>query len=85
MLKMTTSELTTIPSIGKKMAVKLIELGYPTVASLRDVDPDVMYKKYEAQCGCHVDRCVLYTFRCAVAYARDPVSVAGKNWWHFKD
>lgn len=79
------TDLTRIPGIGRKMAPKLVALGYPTVASLRTADPDVMYKKYEAMCGCHVDRCVLYTFRCAVAYACDPASVAGKNWWHFKD
>lgn len=78
-------ELTTIPGIGTKMAAKLRALGHPTIASLRTANPDALYAKYEASCGCHVDRCVLYTFRCAIAYAQNPTAVAGKNWWHFKD
>lgn len=79
------SELLEIPGIGKTMAARLIGLGYPTIASLKTANPDDIYLQYEAKCGCHVDRCVLYTLRCAVAYAKNPKSVAGKNWWHFKD
>ncbi len=79
------SELRTIPGIGKKMSTRLIELGHPTIASLKKANPDDLYLKLEAKSGQHIDRCVLYTLRCAIAYAKNPKAVTGKNWWHFKD
>lgn len=68
------------------MAAKLRALGFSTVASLKKASPDALFVAYEQFTGGQkVDRCVLYTFRCAVAFARDPAAVLGKNWWHFKD
>lgn len=45
-----------------------------------------MYLRLCAQEGAHVDRCVLYVFRCAVYYAStdrpDPDLL---KWWNWKD
>ena len=39
------SDLQTIPGVGKNIAQDLIDLGYPTVESLRGQDPEELYRK----------------------------------------
>ena len=79
-------ELQTIPGIGKSLSQDLVDLGYQKVAELKDSDPDEMYHNLMALRGHHIDRCVLYVFRCAVYYAsnsvHDPESL---KWWNWKD
>ncbi|MBP2653707.1 MAG: hypothetical protein H6Q73_1276 [Firmicutes bacterium] len=80
------SELERIPGIGKSMAGDLIELGYTTVASLKNQDPEKMYNRHCELKGCCVDRCVLYVFRCAVYFASNEVLEPEKlKWWNWKD
>lgn len=74
-----------IPGIGTSLASDLDSLGYKVVQDLRGENPEEMYDRLQAQVGTHVDRCVLYTFRCAVYYAaggRDPEKL---KWWNWKD
>lgn len=81
-----TSELETIPGIGPRMAADLRSLGYRTVASLREADPERMYKRSHKAVGGKLDRCVLYTYRCAVYFAsrrrHDPKKLL---WWNWMD
>jgi hypothetical protein len=61
--------LRALPSIGPRLAEKLLLLGVRSPAGLRGRDPEALYDELQAQLG-PVDRCVLYAFRCAV-YAAD--------------
>jgi len=75
-----------IPGIGPSMADDLWKLRYRSVAELRDEEPEVMYQRLCELSGAHVDRCVLYVFRCAVYFAsneaRDPELL---KWWNWSD
>ena len=80
------SELEMIPGIGKIMAADLIELGYTTVESLRNQEPEKLYDRHCELKNCRVDRCVLYVFRCAVYFASNEVIEPEKlKWWNWKD
>jgi len=78
--------LTDIPGIGPRIAQALAELGYFRVSQLCDADAEQMYERLCALRGERIDRCALYTFRCAVYYAsnskHDPELL---KWWHWKD
>lgn len=80
------SPLQTMPGVGRKIARDLIALGYRYPKDLRGQDPERMYKRLMMLEGHHVDRCMLYVFRCAVYYAsndvHDPVKL---KWWNWKD
>lgn len=77
--------LTTIPGVGPSIAEDLARLGYGMVEDLRDEDPEAMYKKLMDMEGRHVDRCVLYVFRCAVYFARGGRDPEQCKWWNWKD
>lgn len=79
-------ELQIIPGIGPSLAQDLTDLGYRRVRQLRDADPELMYQKLSALRGQHIDRCVLYVFRCAVYFASDAVKDPELlKWWNWKD
>jgi len=79
-------DLQRIPGIGKSLSEDLWKLGIQSVQDLRGQDPQALYERHSYQQGTHVDRCVLYTFRCAVYYAsseqHDPELL---KWWNWKD
>ncbi|QNM06317.1 helix-hairpin-helix domain-containing protein [Qiania dongpingensis] len=79
-------ELRKIPGVGKETEKDLQMLGYFTVESLKDEDPEAIYEKECLLRGCHIDRCQLYVYRCAVYYAsneeHDPEKL---KWWNWKD
>lgn len=78
-------ELCRIPGIGEKLAAMLIELGYSHVKELNGEDPEMMYQRLNTLKGETVDRCVLYTFRCAVYFASNTVHEPQKlKWWYWK-
>ena len=81
-----TDELTTIPGIGPRMAADLRSLGYRSVASLKSANPERMYQRSRTAAGGKLDRCVLYTYRCAVYFAarkkHDPTKLL---WWNWMD
>ena len=82
----TSKPFQTIPGIGPSLGQVLIDLGYQSPGELRGQDPERMYKDLCDMRGQHVDRCVLYTFRCAVYFAsndsHDPELL---KWWNWKD
>ena len=75
-----------VPSIGPSLAADLMFLGIRSVEDLRGRDPQAMYAALCEGKGQHQDRCVLYSFRCAVYFAStakpDPKKL---NWWVWKD
>ena len=76
----------TIPGIGNSLSQDLMDLGYRKVKDLKDADPEEMYQNLMALRGHHVDRCVLYVFRCAVYYASNSVHEPELlKWWKWKD
>lgn len=78
--------LQVIPGIGPSLARDLRLLGYQQPSDLCHADPEAMYHRLEKITGQRQDPCVLYTFRCAVYFARttdpDPELLL---WWHWKD
>ena len=78
--------LDSIPGIGKSLAQDLMDLGYNRVSDLRDSDAEEMYQRLSEIRGTHIDRCVLYAFRCAVYCAStDSPHPDLQKWWNWKD
>lgn len=79
-------ELRTIPGVGEKISLNLWGLGIHSIQDLKDRDPEELYFKLCTQKCSHIDRCVLYVFKCAVYYASndeyDPLLL---KWWNWKD
>lgn len=80
------SELTKIPYVGKATEESLKLIGYDTLDSLKDADPELMYRKECELRKQMVDRCQLYMYRMVVYYANnknpDPKKL---KWWVWKD
>ena len=78
--------LQTIPGVGPRLSRMLVDLGIEKVEDLSGEDPEAMYERLCTVRGGHVDRCVLYVFRCAVYFAgrreHDPELL---KWWRWKD
>lgn len=80
------SDLRTIPGVGKNMAAHLKALGIERVDDLKGRDPEELYAQECAMQGCTVDRCVLYVYRLAVAYAEGEIEGPEQlKWWNWKD
>lgn len=86
MKKTSPDSLQSIPGIGPSLARDLRDLGIKRPSCLNREDPERLYRKLERLRGTHIDRCVLYAFRCAVYYTshrqHDPEKL---KWWHWKD
>jgi hypothetical protein len=84
--KSTSKQLQVIPGVGPSIAQDLMDLGYSSVYNLKKADPAAMYRNLCALRGEHIDRCVLYVFRCAVYFAnfKEPDAELLK-WWNWKD
>jgi hypothetical protein len=81
-----TDPLETIPSIGPSLAADLRLLGFRHVGDLVGADPERMYQDLCRRTRTHQDRCVLYSFRCAVYYAsRSRPRPDLLKWWNWKD
>ena len=79
-------ELRRIPGVGRITALDLWNLGLRGIRDLRGRDPQELYAAQEALAGTHVDRCVLYVYRCAVYFAETPDPEPEKlKWWNWKD
>jgi len=84
--KQAIARLREIPGVGPSLAQDLLRLGYESVPELAGEDPEAMYARLMEQVGSHVDRCVLYVFRCAVYYASNTGHEPEKlKWWKWKD
>ena len=78
--------LQVIPGVGPAMARDLWKLGVTKVEDLTNRDPEELYRRLIDLEGAHVDRCVLYVFRCAVYYASESVHDPELlKWWAWKD
>lgn len=84
-------DLKRIPGVGPSIADDLVKLGIGRVEALVGRDPNLMYETTCQIQGEHVDRCVLYVYRCAVYFAEnehhgleapDPDLLL---WWNWKD
>ena len=79
-------ELRRIPGVGKEIEKDLQMLGFETVESLKNANPEEMYERECQMKGCHIDRCQLYVYRCAVYYASTDHHEPEKlKWWNWKD
>jgi hypothetical protein len=80
------ANLSRIPGVGPSIAADLYSLGIREVAELRGRNAESLYAEFCREVGGHVDRCLLYVFRCAVYYASeskpDPELL---KWWNWKD
>jgi hypothetical protein len=80
------TDLQSLPSIGPSLAQDLRDLGYREPADLQDETPERMYEDLCEVRGVRLDRCVLYSFRCAVNAATHPETDAERRkWWNWMD
>ncbi len=80
--------LMTIPGIGKSIAKDLLQVGIHQVEDLKGKNPDILFQQSNKIAGCTQDRCLLYTFRCAVYFAETPKEEQEQEklkWWNWKD
>lgn len=82
----TLRDLRRIPGVGASIAVDLWDLGVRSVAQLDGADPQALYDDLCALRGARIDRCMLYTLRCAVYFAGpEPHDPELLKWWAWKD
>ena len=75
-----------LPGVGPRVADDLWRLGVRTPEDLVGRDPDALYQRLCELQKAHVDRCMLYVFRCAVNYATHrPSDPEQCKWWNWKD
>ncbi len=71
-----------LAGIGKAMLEDFDRLGISSVDQLATQDGDELYARISALDGVRHDPCVLDTYRCAIAQARDPnLPPEQRNWW----
>ena len=74
-----------IPGVGKSIAEDCWNLGLRSVDDLVGKDPEKLYNALCSLKGCHVDRCMLYVFRCAVYFASEDAHDSELlKWWNWK-
>ncbi|MCC7339692.1 MAG: hypothetical protein IT170_01290 [Bryobacterales bacterium] len=73
-----------LAGIGPRMLEDFEALGITSVEALCGQDPRQLYEQLSAQKGARMDPCVLDTFTCAVAQAKNPnLPVEQRNWWYW--
>lgn len=83
---MKSESLISIPGVGPKISLLLNDIGIHGVRDLKGKNPEQLYHRLIKTKGKHVDRCVLYTFRCAVYYASNRNHKPSRlKWWNWKD
>lgn len=74
--------LSSLRGIGPAMLEDFALLGIHSVEALATRDGAQLYHQLEQLTGQRQDPCVLDTFRCAIAQARNPQLPADQcNWW----
>jgi hypothetical protein len=77
-------QLGDLSGIGKAMLEDFELLGIHSVEQLKDCEPQMLYDELCRRTGQRQDPCVLDTFTCAVAQARDPdLPPEQRNWWYW--
>lgn len=75
-------KLRDLSGVGVSIEANLRLLGIASVADLAASDADNLYIKLAQVEGRPQDPCVLDTFRCAIAQARNPdLTLEQRNWW----
>jgi len=80
-------ELKQIPGIGISIANDLYDIGICAISDLKGKDPEQLYEQSNRVANAVQDRCLLYTFRCAVYYAETPSEERAPEklkWWYWK-
>lgn len=86
--KIAIKELSMIPGVGPSIANKMWDINIKKISDLEDQSPEHLYDLSNQQAGRTQDRCLLYTFRCAVYFANTPKVLQESEklkWWHWKD
>lgn len=79
-------ELKQIPGVGPAIEKYLNMAGIQNVEQLKGRVPEQIYDEVCIKTGMQQDRCLLYTFRCAVYYAENEQHDPEKlKWWNWKD
>lgn len=75
-----------LPGVGDKISRYLWEMGYRNLDEIARDDPESMYAAMEKLKGSHVDRCMLYVFRCIHYHLNtgNPNPELEK-WWNWQD
>ncbi len=85
-MKPNLKELQKIPGVGQSIAQNLLDSGIRSVSDLKNIYPELLYKKSNLVTGHKQDKCLLYVFRCAVYYASHKKHDSEKlKWWNWKD
>lgn len=80
------TDLLTIPYIGKRMKQALVNMGINCVEDLIGKDPELLYIRDCEIKGFKEDRCALYVYRMAVYFAENEEQDLEKlKWWYWKD
>jgi hypothetical protein len=75
-----------ISGVGKSIAQDFIDMGFTTRKQLIGKNPQQLYDDFCRMRGMHIDRCMLYVFRCAVYFVSCDVHETEKlNWWYWKN
>jgi hypothetical protein len=81
-IAVTARRLRNLVGVGRCIEADLHKLGVKSVAQLAACDADHLYQELCRKTHTRQDPCVLDTFRCAVAQARDPnLPFEQRNWW----
>lgn len=77
-------KLRDLAGIGPKMLQDFEQLGIANVDQLKKQSGSRLYERLCTLTGQRQDPCVLDTFVCAVAQAKDPnLPVEQRNWWYW--
>ena len=79
------SELMQIPGIGVALSRDLNSIEIKSIGDLKNEEAQKLYEKLCRKEGNHIDRCVLYAFRCAVYFASGGKEPRLLKWWNWKD
>ena len=75
-------KLSDLSGVGRSIEANLHQLDIQSVAELAAADGHDLYVRLAQMEGRRQDPCVLDTFRCAVAQARDAsLPMEKRNWW----
>lgn len=78
------AEFQTVPSIGYKLAEKLVfRLSVFSLSEIKDKNAAQLFDQLEQQLGVWTDSCVEDQIRCVINYANNPNS--SKQWFDFTE
>ena len=80
------SRFRTIPGVGREIADDFYRMGLRELEEIASRDPEKLYQELCELDGRHVDRCMLYVFRCAVYFCKNKKHAPELlKWWNWSD